>query len=283
MFKKSLIVFFAVFFSAAGFCEENKITWLESSFPPFTIHNGKYKNQGVVDKIILILQSELKEYNHEKVIGNPERISNELNKGNHVCSVAFIKTNERQKYMYFSSSPTVFGISHVITVLKKNRKKFRYNKELSLKKIIKNRKFCLGIAKGRSYGSAIDYMIKKNMKHGNIYVRHGSDIYEGLMKMLNYGRVDYIIGFPAEMFFIARKLGLEDRMINIPLAESGNIMYGYLVVPKTPWGKKLILRVNEILREKRPKKEYREALEFWVDKNMLKYFKAAYNNQFLNH
>ncbi|HPR36962.1 MAG TPA: TIGR02285 family protein [Spirochaetota bacterium] len=281
MIKKTAAFIIFVIYSIASYPENMKITWLESSFEPFTITSGEYKGKGMVDQITGILQSELPQYTHERKIANPARIIHEISTGGNVCSVAFIKTEDRMKIMYFSKHPTVFGMPHCVTVLKSKISRFNNGNTVSLEKLMMNNKLKLGIVKGRSYGRRIDRLLKNNKKNNNIYIRHGSDLYEGLFKMLKYGRVDYVLGYPAEAFFLAKKLGIDSEIVNIGIQESDQYSYGYFVVPKNNWGEQLIKEIDLILGSKRKENNYIEAMEYWLDPNSKSTFRRAYYNDFL--
>ena len=57
--------------------------------------------------------------------------------------------------------------------------------------------------------------------------------------------------------------------------------FGYVACSKTPWGKKLIEKINRILLEQRPTAQYRAAYERWLDKSSLKNYRDLYKNVFL--
>jgi len=57
--------------------------------------------------------------------------------------------------------------------------------------------------------------------------------------------------------------------------------FGYVACSKTPWGKKLIEKINRILLEQRPTKQYRSAYERWLDKSSLESYRDLYKNVFL--
>jgi hypothetical protein len=50
---------------------------------------------------------------------------------------------------------------------------------------------------------------------------------------------------------------------------------------RTPWGRKIIDKINQVLLEQRPTERYRTAYERWLDKGSLKNYRRLYDEVFL--
>lgn len=248
------------------FAEKDTIEWIKADIPPYYIEYGKYKNEGIADKIIEILKANLTEYDHKDVLDIPvSRIEGMLKSERHVCFVTTLKNINRENYMYFSNETIINPQQRIIA--KKNKiSLITTKKSISLDRLMENKEFKIGIA-DRSYGNTIDSILKENEGNENIYKRTGADVVLGLIKMLDNGRLDYIIGTPYEINYAAEVYGNRFDLISIGIDETANegYLYSYAAVPKNKWGEKLKNEINQILYKQRKTDEYFSVFERWLD------------------
>jgi uncharacterized protein (TIGR02285 family) len=93
----------------------------------------------------------------------------------------------------------------------------------------------------------------------------GSNIFEGVMKMMQYGRVDYTIGYAYEGQYMAQQLGFEEKVISVPLQEHPGIVPVYIGCPKTNWGRRIIAKLNPIIIYSRSKPSFYGVYKKWMD------------------
>ena len=264
----------------ASVLAKDSVTWMLSDFPPYSILKGKYIREGRHDKVFELLQEHLPDYEHHEMVGSVTRLLSELGAGKKVCTT-LLKTAEREKFIYYTI-PMDFDPPLGLTIKRSKADLFKNTKELSFKTLIQNKQLRLGIQSGRSYGKIIDPLLEKNKGQKHIYLREGNELYEGLLKMLMSDRLDYILGYPVETIYVGKMLGIEDKIMNIPLKEHLNTYsIACIACSKTEWGRQITEKINTILQNQRPTKQYRLIEERWLDDNILESYRKAYDLIFL--
>jgi len=262
----------------------DSVTWMEADAPPFFIHEGQHKGQGYEDIITKILMENLPEYNHDRMTANLSRHYYTFKKGEKVCNVGMYKTPEREQFLYFSI-PSFFTLPTVLIIRKERFTDFGGSKTVRLQSLLASGKIVLGTAKNRSYGTYVDKILDANKKQGNIFVFESEELSRNFFQMLKLGRVDALISLPEEAVYQAEQLGMKDEIMTLTIEENQvgyDSWFGYVACSKTPWGKKLIEKINRILVEQRPTEQYRAAYERWLDKSSLETYRSLYNNIFLH-
>lgn len=245
------------------------ITWLRPYFPPVTIPSGPDADSGYCDKIINFLIDHLPDYNHHFGTAHYQRILLQIRQEQEVNCSALYKDDERSQYVVFSI-PALVVLPNGIVTRKVDRQLFApyLNEagELELTKLIQDKNLNLGIAYGRKYSGGIDEIIAAAYPRDNIQERPGEEIFKGLLDMLMHQRIDYTIGYPAEASYLASQEGYSDDISFFHIAETqGQITLGHLGCPNNHMGRKIIERVNKILREHRETPIFLGFYEAWLD------------------
>lgn len=260
----------------------DSVTWMEVEFPPGYIHEGPLKGQGYEDVITRIIMENLPEYRHDKMMGNLARMYHEFKQGRKVCNTALFKTPERLEFMVFSI-PSTFTLPNGLITLKKRHARFKNASRLQLADLLET-DIRLGVSRDRSYGKAIDAVLQKTGASDRVFVHSGKDVFESLLKMLLTDRIDCMLGLPEEVMFVAEKMEVKDKIVTIALLENDgnyNAWLGHVACSKTPWGEKIIERINQILIKERPTERYRNAYERWLDENHIQLYRSLYDQIFL--
>lgn len=268
--------------AAAAPAGPDQITWLTMEFPPFFIHEGKDRGQGIADGVTHLLARHLQGHVHREQLAEPATIMTRLKAGDHVCTAAYIKTAERERVLEFSL-PDLILPPNGITTRREMVPKLTGGAAgpVSLARLLQNRDLKLAVAVGRSYGPALDALLEHTKGSPHVYWRHGEDIYKSLFDMLMKGSVDYLIGYPYEARYVAGLSGAADQVVTLPLVELPDYTLAHVVCPKTPWGRGVIAEVNRALEAERPRPEYRQAIERWIDPAMVAEFRRQYDAKFL--
>jgi uncharacterized protein (TIGR02285 family) len=271
----------AAFTAAPRPAAADEITWLTMEFPPFFIHEGSDKGQGIADGVTHILARHLKGHTHREELAEPATVMTRLKAGDHVCHAAYIKTADRQRVLEFSQ-PDLILPPNGVTTRRENVVRLTGGAAgpVSLAKLLQNHDLKLAVAVGRSYGPALDTLLERTRGSAHVYWRHGEDIYKSLFEMLMKGSVDYLVGYPYEARYVARLRGVEDQVVTLPLVEMPDYTLAHVVCPKTPWGRGVVAEVNRALAVERPRPEYRQAIERWLDPSMVTEFRRQYDAKF---
>ena len=258
----------------------DEITWLEMKFPPFYIADGPDRSQGIADAVTRRLRTHLTGWEHQSEVAEPAAIMARMKAGDHVCSAAYIRTAEREKVMAFST-PDLILPPNGVTILRDDLARFGGGGPVSLAKLLENRQLKVAVAVGRSYGPALDALLERHKSSPHVYWRRDADIYGALFDMLVKGSVDYVIGYPYEALYLARERGVESQVVSLPLTELPDFTFAHVVCPRTAWGRGVIAQINRALLVERPTREYRQAIERWLDDGLQAELRRQYQSKFL--
>lgn len=258
----------------------NEITWLTMRFPPFYIHGGEQKGQGIADRITAMLTRHLGDYSHREEAADPATIMARMKSGDRVCTAAYIRTPEREKVLHYSLPALILPPNSAI-VRRESLPSFGGGGPVSLARLLANRQLKAAVAVGRSYGPALDVLLEPHKSSAHVYWRRGEDIFPGLFEMLTKGSVDYVIGYPYEALYLSTQRGLGDRVVSVPFSESPDYTLAHVVCPKNEWGRQVITAVDRALRVERQRPEYRQAIERWLEPAQQDEFRRQYEQRFL--
>ncbi len=259
------------------------LTWMEADAPPFFIQSGPEKGQGYEDIVTAIIQENLPEYTHHRITATISRHYRDFKNGEKVCNVGLYRTPERERFLYFSI-PSFFTLPTVIIIRKERFADFGNSKTVRLEEVLQNTDLLIGRALNRSYGRYVDEILDRHRGAKNIFVYEGEQLSLNFFKMLELDRLDGVIGLPEEAMYLAEKLGIRDQVMTLTIEENQRGMdswLSYVGCSRTPWGRKVIDRINEVLLRERPTERYRAAYERWLDPSSLENYRKLYREVFL--
>lgn len=262
---------------------KDSISWMESATPPFFIHEGVFEGQGYVEAINNILIENLPEYDNTRTQANLSRHYQQWKQGEKACAPSMYKTDEREKFVYFSV-PSTFSLPIVLIINKKNFLAFGGSKTVSLANILQSNEFVIGRINNRSFGAEFDNTIDNYGNDKNVFVYEGADLAGGLFKMLMAGRIDALPGAPEEAIFLAETMGIRDQIMTLNIEENQGdpeAYLGYVTCTKNEWGKTAIDNINRVLLEQRGTERYRAAYERWLDPSSFEGYRKLYKEVFL--
>lgn len=262
---------------------KDSITWMEVNMPPHFIQNGALRGQGYGDIVGELLRQRLPNYEHHRMTTNVVRHFDMFRRGDKVCAIGLYRTSERESFLHFSI-PSLLVMPPALILHKGRLENLTAQKTLSLKSLLANSEFRLGISKDRSYGTTLDAVIAQYRHRSGLTVFSGQEIGENYFKMLLLDRLDGLLGLPDEAMFRAEQMGIRDQLVVLPLEENRDDYKGWqcaAVCPKNAWGQEVIARINAILVEIRPTPRYRRAYERWLDANNLPLYRRVYDEIFL--
>jgi uncharacterized protein (TIGR02285 family) len=282
-FNRAILVSFtfiaSIYSSFLAADEAETISWAKTHFVPVYITEGVYKGRGIVDKQYTLLQENMPQYQHESFTVNVARIIRMMTKGKPVCS-SFLKNHEREKVMYFSN-PTYPLPTHELHIIQANRKNIEktlgtdFSNTLSLETLLRDYpNLRLGAIAKRSYGPRQDALIEKYKEQ--IYFRYDAADSSGLFKMLELGRIDYILEYPYALSFYLKSNEITTKVSSFKTKEAAQSLYAYMACTKNDWGKKIIAQINAITEKKRESERYRALVESWLSEDSKRYYRQDY-------
>jgi uncharacterized protein (TIGR02285 family) len=255
---------------------QDTIHWGWQDTAPDQITEGPDRDKGRQDRIRTFLQQRLTSYKHQQDIAPLARILEEIKAGRPWCYVNAVRKPEREEWAVFSL-PVIINLPYKIVIRAEDKRKFSEKRggQLSLEALLRNPRLQGSMTRGRSYGTAIDDIIKR-VPPANYHV---NDI--GALRMLQARRIDYIVAYPVRVMYAARQTGRVDGLATLPFQEGGDAIVTHVMCPKNDWGRQVIADVDTVLRKERPNPAYRRLMEAWHDKESVREIRRLYDSVFL--
>jgi len=268
-----LMIFFPFFLISGGAAEE--ILWPYFHYPPlFNIENEKISGYGIhVQKII---SSQMPEYVHKMILAQPARLFEELKNGEKYIAYGPVKTPEREKYLYYSL-PCRLVFTDGVVMKRDTAKKYLIGSMISLQKLVADKNLVMGHSKDASYGNKIDGILKdhKNTLKQEIITGEEGEIRQ--LKMLQGGRIDWMVWDPLVLKIYLKGLNMQKDFGIYEIYEKEQaFIYAHIVVPKNPWGKQMIRKIDKILKIVVTTDQFYLGLSKWVPNELKPSFRKGY-------
>lgn len=263
-----LILFVCVFLSTT--CDARTIKWLTHDFAPYYILSGPDESQGRDESIISLLEQQLPHINFERVIIPSGKVIQELaNQQSNACALSLYKNKYREERVYFTHQSSTAGLSPSIAMHQKLSAALdiESSESVSLTHLLVKKQLTLGVSMNRSYGSEIDKIINTT-PNTNIVIRPTRDTLSTLTYMLNLERIDILLGYPSEHYYLAKTMGFSDNLTQRMLTEAPKISYGYIGCTKNEQGAEDIATLNQQLKMLKQTKEYKQVLTRWLPNDL---------------
>ena len=263
-----LILFVCIFLSIN--CDARTIKWLTHDFAPYYILSGPDKSQGRDESIISLLEQQLPHINFERIIIPSGKVTQELtNLQSNACALSLYKNKYREERVYFTHQSSTAGLSPSIAMHQKLSVALgiESSKSVSLTNLLVNKKLTLGVSMNRSYGSEIDKIINTT-PNTNIVIRPTRDTLSTLTYMLNLERIDILLGYPSEHYYLAKTMGFNDNLTQRMLTEAPKISYGYIGCTKNEQGAEDIATLNQQLKLIKQTEDYKRVLTRWLPNDL---------------
>ncbi|QBJ63015.1 TIGR02285 family protein [Pseudoalteromonas sp. DL-6] len=263
-----LILFVCVFLSTT--CDARTIKWLTHDFAPYYILSGPDKSQGRDESIISLLEQQLPHINFERVIIPSGKVIQELaNQQSNACALSLYKNKYREERVYFTHQSSTAGLSPSIAMHQKLSAALdiESSESVSLTHLLVKKQLTLGVSMNRSYGSEIDKIINTT-PNTNIVIRPTRDTLSTLTYMLNLERIDILLGYPSEHYYLAKTMGFSDNLTQRMLTEAPKISYGYIGCTKNEQGAEDIATLNQQLKMLKQTNEYKQVLTRWLPNDL---------------
>ncbi|WP_176216894.1 TIGR02285 family protein [Andreprevotia lacus] len=247
--------------SVASRAEDSTVTWLMPDYPPVTIIQGPEKGTGYADIFLRYFVERTPEYRHSIEAASMSRVFGLMKQGQHVCHPSLLKTPEREAYVDFSD-PVEFVLPHHIVVRSDRVARLAAYRNadgsIDVARLLKDGSLRMTYQEKRGYPPVVADALKAGAGQRHVIQTSADD--DGPFRQLAGGWVDYIITYPDEVHWFAKRLKLPEsvQFAYLPIAGLPEYVVGHVGCTKGPWGRKVVERVNAIVAKagKRP---------IWVD------------------
>ena len=261
--------------SAKAFSKQT-ITWYQPDFPPYVITKGQDAMDGIDNRTVQYLIDRLPEYHHRFQVASYKRILTYLRGGNEGVVTPLFITPERKQYLVYSETASYLPLSNGLVVNREELQRLepyiQMKGTINIDRLMQSGDYTIGITSGRSYSGIIDEMIRKYKDKGILYERTGSD-HLGILKMLSSKRINAAFGFPVEVKYLSKRLGLPNDLIVLPVVNMVPYTPVYFAAPKNKWGKAIIVKINRILHQPGTIDRFNQYYESWLDEEYLSYYR----------
>lgn len=255
------------------------IIWAVGDQPPrITFDKHTLGGQGGLQQLMLSNALE-NEYNAIYMQMTWSRFESDVKKQRNICSSFMLKTVKREKYIRYSI-PWHINLPHHVVMHKSKWNNIGRPSIISLNRLIKHNDMIGIVEQSRSYGELdkiLNSKLPSNITTASIHPMRA-------LSMLDRNRVDYTIEYPyfANHFMKSNKLDLNSFAI-IPISESKPYYYTHVGCPDTAWGRRVIDKVNSVIRTTRKNEDYLSVLTMLytrdIDKQLIK---EIYFNDFIH-
>ncbi len=251
----------------------NAITWQTIHFPPLSILKGPDKGSGQLDHFLPYLQQQLPQYKHYNAEVNWARIFKSIKHGKEICSNMVFKTAEREKIAIYTV-PVAVALPFRIIMSKANKALIGNPSSYSLEKLITDKRFKGALVNDRSYTPLLDQLFEAHKGSTN-FVRK-SITSESLQTMLQFGRVDYMIEYPATVSYLSRSNDtFKGKFSSIAIDEIAPFALTYLACPKNAWGQQVVKDINKVIIEKHASDEYIQLISRYYNQDEIELIKKG--------
>ncbi len=235
--------------------KENRETliWFVWNLPPEFIQEGKWKGQGYADKFLAFFIESLPEYDHKIEFVNVTRWSREA-----------LEPNRCTAHLWGGFFPEKLVQSKPYTVTPPQVGIFPENAQerlgppgtaISLNHLLNETNLRLAIIRLDLEKEALQsrYPILHPLLAPHIgtqkIIEQNSNLNVPSLKLLDYGRADYLIGYPSTITAQKRVFGFDRSYAVYHFEEHNFYKKIYVACSKTPTGQKVVNRVNTLLTE----------------------------------
>ena len=255
--------------------ESARLVWAVFPVVPYMIADGPDRGTGIFDRVRRLLDERLDGTRHRTIVAPFPRIFSALKDGADWCFVGGVETPEREGVAAFSLPVAMFYPLRIV-VPTAQRARFEALRPLSLEGLLRDGSLRTSFLRDRSLGPAIDGLLRRNPP-----AESHSDFRQAV-RMLLAGRIDYLVDYPGIAGYGAKEQGQEGALVGLPFAEAPEPVFSRVMCAGTDWGRRMIARIDAVLRAERPTPAYRGIVEAWSAGEDLATIRAAYDTAFLH-
>ncbi|MCQ8881769.1 TIGR02285 family protein [Pseudoalteromonas shioyasakiensis] len=245
------------------------IEWIMVDFAPYYIMHDKYEGTGRDESVIKLLEKALPEVSFKRTLLPASRAVHELsNPHNNYCMLSLYQNEHRKQHIQFTEHSSTVGLSPSIAIRKELAAKLELDvtKPVSLKSLLAEN-LALGVSMSRSFGTNIDKVINES-HDANIISRPGRDTLASLTYMLQKKRIDILLGYPSEHYYLAHSMGFEDELTQITLTEAPALSIGYVGCTKNKQGEVTVKLLDQTLEKIAHTDAFHDVLVRWLPDNL---------------
>lgn len=252
--------------------DKDVIEWAIPDAPPFHIASGERAGQGFCDHLTSAIVDALPEITHRITVMPHPRIALLRQQKAPLCFPCMIKTQDTDSTLY--SDATHFYPPHRVLTRAETATKLKqlYGHPLSLRRLLANHQFRLGLTMGRKFGDQLQPLLD-----GDDHSPFSQQIISaslgaaGVLELIEKGRLDYTIDYAVVGRYYEQTSG--HRLHSMTIAENqDDFVLGAVGCSNSEWGRHAIANINRTIPKLHRSAAFLEAMETWLAEDDLPYW-----------
>ena len=249
-----------------------QMDWMTMDLPPvLMIQDGK-PTDGFVDTILKLLFAEMPETQHRIQVLPAARLWANLARGAPMCFVTPLRTPEREKIAYFTSTQLIPPVQLVVREDMVDNLPRNAQGEV-LPQPLFNSPYLRGLVTlGRGYTHSVDTLLQQRAAVSGVREIAAADSGVNVLQMLRLGRADYTLEFDYVVTYLQeRNLSLQKGapLKSLPIAGALPQIAG-IACPHTEWGRSMIVKLDAIVARISQRPDYQAAINRWLTPEVAK-------------
>ena len=258
--------------------QAQSIKWILQDFPPAQIPvNGK-PGPGFHDEALRVIMAQWPEAEHSFVVANSARTWFMLGEKEEACYVGALQTPEREKVAYFTPFAVLPPLQLVVRKDTVAKLPLNADGEVILSELLASPALKGMLVDKRSYGKGLDEVIAQRSPKDAVMTIQAGDLGKTVPLMLAARRGDYTIEYDFILnYHKQQNEPLLEDLLSLPIAGFSKMLTTNVVCPRSPWGQKIIRRVDAILARTVDSNGIRAGVEAWLSPETNRRYKADIN------
>lgn len=270
---RSILITALLFSHHISMAAPERIVWNKPHWPPYYIAEGPKAGKGHLDQLLSLIEKQNPELSFNSVHSEIEQLGFRGTPLERTCNGAVLKTKEREKNAYMSA----FYLQPPVQIIMRTadwKKIYFESKVISLQQLL-NSSLHGVFAAGRSYGDAIDSLIKQQYRNNKVSLIPRSESLS-LVSMINLQRADYTLEYSEVLRYMQNEKLLSTPMVSIEVEEQRTPYVVYIACPKNDWGKRVIRTLDSTVQKIAATEEFKALTEKWYSPEI----KSRYRRDF---
>ncbi|MFZ6776848.1 hypothetical protein ACO0LD_08430 [Undibacterium sp. Ji83W] len=257
MSRRRLLILLAICNCAIA----DEISWLHTDLPPANISSVDSQAGGYVDVVEALIRGDMPNLVHKTELVPPARMNMLMKAGGPYCALTVSDDGKGADYMRYTSplgwirNGGLIVHAGFLQQISKLINKLGY---LDLLQFAKEYKLRIGVVRGRSYGTDIDRSLQM-IASFNQPEMAGS--FEVLMRMLNAGRVDVVLGYEEELTYFKTF----DNHVFIPVTPASLLLPVVIACSKAASANEAFKAVSSAQRNAKLSTAFQQEYERWLN------------------
>jgi len=241
------------------------ITWAMMEFPPASMPVDNHPGEGINDLVLKAIAARMKDDQHQYITANMTRIRAMLDDGEQICFVGALRNPERARLYYLDDMAMAPPLQIIVRADAVSKLPLNQAGEVDLQALLAKNDVSGLLVDKRSYGSKLDQIIAARPPNSKVIMATPGDLGSKFFAMISIGRADYTLDYD---FTLAYQRKLDPNLITslkaLPIAGNNEPEVVSVMCPRTPWGKHMIVRIDQVIAHLAADGELVAATEKWI-------------------